>query len=454
MKSLQLQFAFLFSIFNICTIVRAAEPRLVFAHYMLYAPDSLDVLKQEIRLAQSKGIDAFALNSNVWRQERADAMYQAAKEVSPQFKIFFSADIHKDSNGNLKPSELVTMLTRYATHPNQLKYNGKQFFSAWLGSDDSWWKEYGYSTALAGWQDVFQKAGGKNNYFFVPFFPTDGSKDGVMGMISNFKSLVDGLMSWDTSSWPYFSPDYQNPSDEKDRNYLTACSSNGKVYMPTPSPWFFKNIQGTCCSDSCKSKSVDCGCQVKGNYQGPGLWIKRWQQLIQLSPPLLEIVTWNDWVESSYIAPGLSQAATDVAGFPHRAFLELGQYYIRWYKTGTQPAITEDSMYMFYYTHSKNVNVPADGCKVVHSEDLSDKLYVTAMLNQPAALELQSGSDSQAFNAPKGISTWSMDFKEGHQAALLKRGGVVLSSLNGAKAISNSNITKYNFNVYSTCTKC
>eukprot|EP01018_Ginkgo_biloba_P039948 Gb_40400 [translate_table: standard] len=257
-------------------------------------------------------------------------MYQAAMEVGPNFKLFFSADIHKDSNGNLN-DEIALMLTRYSNHPNQLKYNGKQFFSAWLGSDDSWWKEYGYSTALAGWQDVFQKAGGKNNYFFVPFFPTDGSKDGVLGTIDKFTSIVDGLFAWDTSAWPYFNDNYQTPSDEKDRNYLDGCNANGKVFKASVSPWFFKNIQGTCCSDVCKSKSVDCQCQVKGNYQGPGLWLKRWEQLINMKPPLVEIVTWNDWPESSYVAPALSVGASDsgVTDFTHQAFLDVGEHYIR-----------------------------------------------------------------------------------------------------------------------------
>ncbi|GLJ34602.1 hypothetical protein SUGI_0695910 [Cryptomeria japonica] len=355
-----------------CTFIcraSAADPRLVFAHYMLYANDNIDVLKQEIRLAQSRGIEAFALNSNVWRQGLADNMYQAAKEVGPNFKIFFSADIHKDANGNLTPDQLVTMLTRYEIHPNQMKYRGKLLFTSWLGSDDSWWVEYGYSSALTGWNAVFQKAGGREKFFFVPFFPTDGSYWGVRGMAEKFNDVIDGLFAWDTSAWPYFSPDFQNANASKDQNYQSACNDVGKVYMASPSPWFFKNILGSCCSDACKAKDLsNCNCQVKGNYQGPGLWIRKWEQLIQLSPPLFEIVTWNDWVESSYVAPPLSTASADVSGYTHRAFLELGQYYIRWYKSGRAPAITQDSLYMFYDTQSKSIDVTADECKVVYSE--------------------------------------------------------------------------------------
>ncbi|GLJ34599.1 hypothetical protein SUGI_0695860 [Cryptomeria japonica] len=428
--------------------------KLVFAHYMLYADDDINVLKQEIQLAQSRGIDAFALNSNVWRQGLADNMYQAAKEVGPSFKIFFSADIHKDANGNLTPDQLITMLTRYATHPNQMTYRGKPLFTSWLSSYDSWWADYNHS-AISGWNAVFEKAGGRDKFFFVPFFPTDGSLASVQSMLERFKNIIDGLFTWETSAWPYVSPDFQIVNASKDENYLSACNDVGKVYMASPSPWFFKNILGSCCSDYCKDKDLsNCNCQAKGDYQGPGLWIKKWEQLVQLSPPLLEIVTWNDWVETSYVAPPLSTAAVNVSDFTHRAFLELGQYYISWYKSGSAPAITEDSLYMFYYTHSKDVIVPADGCQVTYSEKLTDKLYVTAMLTAPASVELRSGNSSQTFDAGQGISTWSMDFQEGQQVAVLTRGGMTVSTLTGKVGISNSNVGRYNFNVYSTCTTC
>ncbi|GLJ34596.1 hypothetical protein SUGI_0695830 [Cryptomeria japonica] len=435
---------------------RAADPGLVFAHYMLYADDDISVFKQEIQLAQSKGIDAFALNSNVWRQTLADRMYQAAEEVGTSFKIFFSADIHKDDNGNLTPDQLVTMLSsNYTSHPNQMTYQDKPLFTAWLGSSDSWWADYNYSSALEGWKAVFENAGGKDKFFFIPFFATDGSYWGVRGTAETYTDVINGLFAWDTSAWPYFSPDFQTVNASKDENYLSACNYVGKVYMASPSPWFFKNIAGSCCSDYCNNKDLsNCNCQVKGNYQGPGLWITRWEQLINLSIPLLEIVTWNDWVESSYVAPPLSIASANVSDFTHRAFLELGKYYITWYKTRSAPAITEDSLYMFYYTHSKDVIVAADGCQVTYSDQLSDKLYVTTMLTASASVELRSGNSSQTFDAAEGVSTWSMDFQEGQQVAVLTRGGATVSTLIGSVNISNSNVETYNFNVYSTCTTC
>uniref|UniRef100_A0A0D6QSA5 Uncharacterized protein n=1 Tax=Araucaria cunninghamii TaxID=56994 RepID=A0A0D6QSA5_ARACU len=415
----------------------AAADGLVIAHYLLYAQDSADVLKQEIQLAQSKGIDAFALNTNVWRKDRADAIFQAAQDLGSGFKLFFSADIHEDSNGKLSPDDIVAMLTYSSS--SLLTYNGKQLFTSWLGDDDSYWQKYNYASSVAAWQDIFQKAGGKDKFFYVPFFPTDGSYDRVKARFDIFRNGIDGLHAWDVSAWPYTANDgFQSPDFSRDQNYLQACNDQSKSYMPSVSPWWFKRNDAQC---------------VRGNYQGPGLWTDKWKKLIEFKTPFLQIVTWNDWVESHYVGPTtLSRGAADagvdyVIGFPHVAFLELGEHYIKWYKTGNEPAVTEDSLYMFYYTQSKNLGAECSG-----SANLTDKLYVTAMVTESATLELTSGGTSQTFTiTDKGISTWSIDFQQGQQAAVLKRGDAVVTTLTGSKQITN---VYSNFNVYSTCTKC
>ncbi|GLJ52668.1 hypothetical protein SUGI_1120980 [Cryptomeria japonica] len=57
---------------------KVAESRMVFAHYLFFQLGTVEMLKEEIQLAQSKGINGFALNSNVWREECANKMYEAA----------------------------------------------------------------------------------------------------------------------------------------------------------------------------------------------------------------------------------------------------------------------------------------------------------------------------------------------------------------------------------------
>ncbi|KAJ7514300.1 hypothetical protein O6H91_23G037800 [Diphasiastrum complanatum] len=418
----------------LCMTIRVDAANLVFAHYMLWAPlytNDVAGFQQEIQLAQKYGIDAFALNTAVWDDEyqtRADNIYQAA--TGTDFKLFFSADL----SGGLTAQNLQTMLTRYAHQDAQLYYQSKQFFSTFIGQDTVF---SGYSDPLSSWRDgVLQPAGG--NIFFVPFFVTDGSQSSVASVLSKFNSIIDGLFAWDTSAWPYFNGDYNNPSAADDMAYLAACRTAGKLYMASVSPWFFAHEQ---------RENL-----VKGNYQGAGLWISHWQQLIRLQPPLVEIITWNDWAERSYVVPvgtGWGAPAYNDTPFPHQAFLELGAYYIQWYKSGAQPAIPKDSLFIFYYTHSKNAVASNDNLGAVQNQQvLDDQLHVTVLLTQPATVRLVSGSSSQDFSVDAGVQSVSIPFEEGQQSAVVLRNGANVLSLTGALPITNT-ITTYDFNVYS-----
>jgi hypothetical protein len=197
----------------------AQPPNMIFAHYMIYYPDSIDTYKQEIQLAKSKGIDAFALNTNIYRQNLFDQMYDAADQLNIGFKLFFSADIHccdpgtTPPNDRLSPTNIISMLSDYRTRPSQLQYNGRSFFTSW-GGDDSYWQSqgYGYSGQKAAWDDIFSRAGGKSLYYYLPFYATDGSYYGVLGQVYQpYGSTVDSYYGWDRSAWNYENNNWNTP---------------------------------------------------------------------------------------------------------------------------------------------------------------------------------------------------------------------------------------------------
>eukprot|EP00249_Psilotum_nudum_P013371 c24295_g1_i1 orf=442-1779(-) len=414
-----------------------AASRLVFCHYMLWAPlysDDVTGFRQEIQLAQQYGIDAFALNTAVWNSEyetRADNLYDAADELN--FSLFFSADM----SGSLTSQDVETMLTRYANRTSQFRYNGKQFLSSFLGQDTVF---SGYSDTLSSWRDgVLNPAGG--NISFVPFFVTDGSQSSVADILQKFDSILTGLLAWDTSAWPYVNGDYNNPSNASDQAYLAACEAAGKVYMASVSPWFFAHET---------RENL-----VKGNYAGAGLWTTHWMQLINLSPPLVEILTWNDWAERTYVTPvgtGWGAPAYNDTNFPHEAFLHLGQHYIQWYKTGSEPTIEKETLYIFYYTHSKNATASNDSLgEVQNANVLDDRLHAIALTTQPGVMQLSSGGATSESQVGTGISMVSMPFQEGQQSVTLLRDNSEVLSLSGVLPISNT-IQIYDFNVYSDFT--
>ena len=157
-----------------------------------------------------------------------------------------------------------------------------------------------------------------------------------------------------------------------DRNLLTSAKATGKTYMAPIAPWFYTYVWG---SDWKKN-------WIFGSER---LFPERWQQIIELNPDFIEIITWNDYSEASFICSISSDLPTGMGGINgminvpqpmhHDAWLELSKHYIQWYKKDVRPTVVRDQVYWWYRIHSKNNvtgEVPnyrndAEDCVLVHS---------------------------------------------------------------------------------------
>ena len=150
-------------------------------------------------------------------------------------------------------------VTRYAGHPNQLKYNGNVFVSSFAGDTCT----FGSGSPADGWKTQFvDQLTGDNKVHFVPAFFADPTT------FKNFDSVIDGVYNWN-SGWPVElttekasgllqplggsltsptgleSPVLSNlvGSIQPDKVYLGGLSgmpqSTPKTYMAAVSPWFF-----------------------------------------------------------------------------------------------------------------------------------------------------------------------------------------------------------------------
>jgi len=189
---------------------------------------------------------------------------------------------------------------------------------------------------------------------------------------------------------------------------------------------------------------------VFGNYKGPGMWIEHWHSLIALQPDFIEIVTWNDYPERSYIGPTTAPWGADqVKDFPHLGFLGLTKYFTQAYKTGTYPTVDQETVFVFYRASSSAATAPNDPLGPIQNcQSMDDYIYVVTMLRNSADLAITSGSVIQHFTVSEGLSTVSIPFQQGAQAVQVLRDGRVLGQKTFAKQISNS-ITVYDCNVFS-----
>jgi hypothetical protein len=144
----------------------------------------------------------------------------------------------------------------------------------------------------------------------------------------------------------------------------------------------------------------------------------------------------------------------------HSGYAEFMKYYISWYKTGIQPAITEDALYYFYRTHSKNLYSPDDQQNVVlygpgwqngrvasatiptYGEVLDD-LYITTRLTAPATLIVTSGGVTSTYSLPASITNTRVPFNHGTQRFALWRNDVSIIHKEGDPI--DATISAYNF---------
>ena len=412
-----------------CAVFAAESPgpkrHQVFAHYMVcFAAqgEGVDDYKREIQEAQAAGIDGFALNCGAWHNEphyprRVKAIYQAAQELKAGFKLFFSVDfagLKQHPPGEFE-SYVLDMVKTYGHHPNQLLVDGRTVVSTFTGEQGIAWKEDILGSLKATGHDVF----------LVPFFyprpnvtelPDEAT---VRQHFRKWADVVDGMFFFGGAGTA-------QQLAASNAAYAKVLREAGKVCMCSFSPMYWGSAQPD------RRYYETCG--------GEGTDLQ-WKSIIQQQPDWVEIVTWNDFSES-YICPvaasGRSEGDRPAQAVPsylkskssHAGYLELSRYYIEWYKTGRQPPL-KDGLFWFYRVHSKDSVAAKDRPVTALHGQVADVLYVTAMMNRPAELHVDSGGTKSVHPLGIGIQHVRIPFSCGAQHFAVSRGGKTILSKDG-----------------------
>lgn len=230
-------------------LAQALERKVVFAHFMVgivstYAQADWE---KDMKLAQSYGIDGFALNIGVdsYTQQQLDYAYAAAQAVTG-FKVFISFDFNwwvlfrtlETSSGGCsgglfealglsltllahrykvdQVSDVSTMFTRYVNNPAQYLVDGRAFVSTFIGDGFDW---------------ATVETNAKHRLYVVPKWEPSATNAENKG--------VAGLFSW--RAWPgqvNNVPVNTSLTTADDLTYLSIAEAQNKVYMAPVSPWF------------------------------------------------------------------------------------------------------------------------------------------------------------------------------------------------------------------------
>jgi hypothetical protein len=406
--------------------VDALPARKVFAHYMVCCPTvgssaTLDDYKREIEEAQKRGVDGFALNCGNWEKRephykaRTLLMYEAAKQLGTGFQLFVSLD-------GEAMAELQDVVRALKDHPNQFCHDGRPVLSTFggQGGDDH-----------AGGRNLIRAAHDEGTFFVPYYYPRPNitelpTETHVAQLTRDFPDL-DGYF--------YFGGAGTGEQIAHCNTiHAKAWLGLGKVFMAGITP-------------SYRANGGNFRCFETRGFEGMA---REWESAIHSGATWVELVTWNDWNESSYLSPFGEPADTSLwkghfgpKMLSHVAYLDASRHYIEWFKTSTPPVIIDDRLFYFYRLHPASVPVTVNAAdeskgrgRPQGADALLDHLFVTTFLAAPAQLTLHSGATSQTFDVPAGVHHVSMPFAPGTQRFVLQRNGASIFDKTGEHEIS------------------
>ncbi len=416
--------------------LRAASPsHYVFAHYMVCMAtygDSVDSFKLEIQQAQAAGIDGFLLdlgewdNSTNWYYKSRTAMlYSAAEQLGTGFKLCPFVEFPE-------PDQIINLVTNYAGSPASLWYQGRVVLSSW-GMNNAGWNQ-----PIVDWTNAVLAPLQQLGYpvCFVPFFwpysgaPMPGTYADPVQLLATNGGFLGGLFWVGAAGTP-------SQLATGNSNYTAALHAAGKLFMASVTPHYWGSLQ-----------TVN-GRRYFETDGGEGIALQ-WASIIANQPDWVDLVTWNDFYESTYTSPVENPSQyfpgpTSPVCYSHKGYLALSKYFINWFKSGSQPAVTQDALYYFYRTHPQNAvaSNTNDTPVTTFFGDIQDVIYTTLILTADAQLVIASGGNLTTNSVPAGLHNLRSPFAPGPQRFTLLRNGQQVLSTQGPNI--QSQIVAYDF---------
>jgi len=150
---------------------------------------------------------------------------------------------------------------------------------------------------------------------------------------------------------------------------------------------------------------------------------ENWRAVRESGSRLIQFVTWNDYTENTLLAPGTETRYT---------FYDLTDYYVKWWKTGKEPAADHDRIYLTYRKYPKGAKVFPFQTK---QPDAGGVLEVLTILPTPGHIKLPGRSEE--YDAPAGLSVKQFPNAPGPVIAELIRDGKTVIRLESPEPITD-----------------
>ena len=359
----------------------------------------LEDMRTEVRNAKSGGIDGFTidiLNLSGRNWDATRVLMQAA-DLEGDFDLIPMLDM--TSLRSETAAQIADAMAVLLAHPSARKIGRDYVLSSFCAEcrSVSWWAEL---------IDELERRRGLPIKFIATFI---GFSD---NLIESYAPVSYGAGTWGT----------RNPAMVGSaRNWAAKAHSLGLTWM-----------QPVAVQDARPRSSV------YAEAQNTEVLRMTWDRAIRDGADFVQIATWNDYSESTTIAPSTAHG---------NVFLELTKYYADWFRSGTAPAITSDHLYVTHRVHHWDAE-PTSGIKnmrpVLGNSAVKPRDTVEALvfLTAPAWVTVTSGSQTITVTRPAGISTVLVPLGVGTVSSSASRGGAVVTSVTPPHTVTHSPVVQ------------
>lgn len=358
----------------------------------------VDNLRTEIRQAKTAGIDGFFVNIMSTSGMNWTATVKLFKAAEKENFLIVPMVDGTASASRLTPAQVATSLATLYKSSAAYKIGSEYLLSSFKaeGPGAAWWKQL--ITALetqhdvpVTFQAVFLSASDANMSAFAPFSSSFGN-------------------------WGERNPRVINTLPD----YDAKAAKLGKDWMEPVAPQDMRPRLGVF-AESANTEALRAG----------------WNKAIRDDAEYVQMVTWNDYSESSQFAPSAAHGSS---------FLEISRYYSDWFHTGKAPKITEDEVFLTHRTQLANATTKVKHTPILPSlsgskNDVRDKAEALVFLTAPATVEITVGGTKSTFNAPAGVSAFTAPLKVGSvQAKIVRSGTAVKTAASPYKVLTTPNV--------------
>lgn len=356
-------------------------------------------MEREVSAAIARGITGFTFDS-LAATDATDSssalhlMLAAAHTVDSRFKIMVMPDI--TALGSDSDAVIAIIATAAASPAAYRLADGRLVVTAFDASlnPPSWW------------QSVISRLAAQGIHIaFVPTFL------GWSASADAFAPFSYGFGDWGSATVGDSSAQQGDPE--------IVHKTYGKIFMMPVDPQQYRP------KDS-----------VYWEAGNSGAFRDAWNSSIQGDADWIQVVTWNDFTETSAIAPITDATLQRTIG---TGFYNLTGYYATWFLSGGQPQITHDVLYYFYRREATTAASPAQTEKVtLVSGAAQNNIELLAFLTSPGVLKITVGGKTYTQNAAAGVVSFQVPSQAGTPLFTLSRSGVDVFSFNGGVQIYGS----------------